>query len=108
MRRTMPRFMPEFWPDNRALVDALVVLAAEGGMTAAQLSLAWVLSRGDHVHVIPGTRSLQHLEDNFATSKMAIDPALIARADDLINEDTIHGHRYGDAMRRLVYTEEYA
>lgn len=108
MRRNMPRFMPEHWPANRLLVDELVALAAEGGMTAAQLALAWVLSRGDHVHVIPGTRSLQHLEDNFAVSKMTVDPVLIARADALINEDTITGHRYGDAMRRLVFTEEYA
>jgi len=108
MRRTMPRFMPENWPANRALIDALVALAAEAGMTAAQLALAWALSRGGHVHVIPGTRSLRHLEDNFAAGKIAVEQALLDRADALINEDTIAGHRYGDAMRQLVFTEEYA
>lgn len=108
MRRTMPRFMPENWPANRVLVDRFVALAEEAGMTAAQLALAWVLSRGDHVHVIPGTRSLRHLEDNFAAGKIPVDQALLDRADALINEETIIGHRYGNAMRQLVFTEEYA
>jgi aryl-alcohol dehydrogenase-like predicted oxidoreductase len=48
IRRAMPRFSTENWHRNLALVDAFNVLAAEAGVTPAQLSLGWVLSRGAH------------------------------------------------------------
>ena len=107
-RRTMPRFMAGNWPANRALVDKLVALAAEAGITAAQLSLAWALSRAEHVHVIPGTTNLGHLEDNYRSADIQVGQDLLERAGALINEETVSGHRYPEAMRVLAYTEEYA
>src|SRR5690606_15230582 len=61
LRAKMPRFNPENWPHNLALIERFVALADETGVTPAQLALHWVLSRGEHVHVIPGTTSAQHL-----------------------------------------------
>jgi len=107
LRTKMPRFNPENWPQNRELIDGLVALATEAGVTAAQLALAWVLSRGDHLHVIPGTTSLQHLADNHLTPALPIRPDVLEAAGALINEDTVAGHRYHDAIRPTIDTEEF-
>jgi aryl-alcohol dehydrogenase-like predicted oxidoreductase len=108
IRRAMPRFSPENWPTNRALVDGFEVLAAEQGVTPAQLALGWVLSRGPHVHVIPGTASLAHLAQNAATGDWRPTPATIAAIDALINQRTVAGPRYDAATQRAIDTEEFA
>ena len=57
LRRSMPRFQDENLQHNLALYERFGALAEEVACTPAQLSLAWVLSRGDHVIPIPGTTS---------------------------------------------------
>jgi aryl-alcohol dehydrogenase-like predicted oxidoreductase len=89
------------------LIERLGALAAEAGITAAQLALAWVLSRGDHVHVIPGTTRLQHLEENFVARRIEVEAEVLEAAGVLINEGTVAGHRYHDAIRPTIDTEEF-
>lgn len=108
IRRPMPRFSADNWPQNLALVDTFNAIAAEQGVTPAQLSLGWVLSRGDHIHAIPGTTSLDHLAENVARADWRPDAAVIARLDALINQSTVAGHRYATAMQRTIDTEEFA
>jgi aryl-alcohol dehydrogenase-like predicted oxidoreductase len=107
LRTKMPRFNAENWPHNLALIDRLGALASEAGVTAAQLALAWVLSRGEHVHVIPGTTNLQHLADNHAAGGLQVTQDLLDAAGALINEGTVAGHRYHDAIRPTIDTEEF-
>jgi len=107
LRTKMPRFNADNWPHNRALIESLAALALEAGVTAAQLALAWVLSRGDHVHVIPGTTSLPHMADNQAAWGLPIPPDVLEAAGALLNEDTVAGHRYHDAIRSTIDTEEF-
>ena len=107
LRTKMPRFNAENWPRNRALIDRLVTLAEDAGVTAAQLALAWVLSRGDFVHVIPGTTSIPHLEDNHRAWPLDIPADVLDAADTLINENTVAGHRYHEAIRPTIDTEEF-
>jgi aryl-alcohol dehydrogenase-like predicted oxidoreductase len=107
LRTKMPRFNAENWPHNLALIDKLCALAAGAGVTAAQLALAWVLSRGEHVHVIPGTTSLQHLADNHAAWGLPVQQDTLDAAGALINEGTVAGHRYHDAIRPTIDTEEF-
>ena len=107
LRTKMPRFNAENWPRNRALIDRLVTLAEDAGVTAAQLALAWVLSRGDFVHVIPGTTSIPHLEDNHRAWPLDVPADVLDAADRLINEKTVSGHRYHDATRPTIDTEEF-
>jgi aryl-alcohol dehydrogenase-like predicted oxidoreductase len=107
LRTKMPRFQPDNWPHNRALIESLAALAEGAGMTAAQLALAWVLSRGEHLHVIPGTTSLQHLADNHRAWDLPVSPDVFEAAGALINEETVAGHRYHDAIRPTIDTEEF-
>lgn len=107
LRTKMPRFSPENWPHNLALIERFVALAEEAGVTPGQLAQAWVLSRGDHVHVIPGTTNLKHLEDNHRAAALNIGEDVLDAAGALINERTVAGHRYHDAIRPTIDTEEF-
>ena len=108
LRRTMPRFDADNWPTNLALVDAFNAIALAEGVTPAQLSLAWVLSRGDHVVAIPGTANPAHLEENFARSTWQPEQAVVDQIDRLINQGTVAGPRYTAALQRTIDTEEFA
>ncbi|MFK7840868.1 MAG: aldo/keto reductase [Sphingorhabdus sp.] len=108
LRRNMPRFNADNWPKNLKLVDQFNAIAQEEGLTPAQLSLAWVLSRGEHVVAIPGTASIAHLEENLARWDWKISADAEARLDALINQQTVSGPRYGELIQKTIDTEEFA
>ena len=72
-RRANPRFMGENFQKNLDLVEAVTEIAADKGVTAAQLALAWVLAQGDHLVPIPGTRRIRTLEENAAAVDLTAD-----------------------------------
>lgn len=108
LRRSMPRFNAENWPANLALIDLFNGIAAEQGVTPAQLSLAWLLSRAPHIVVIPGTASLAHLEENFARRDWVIPADVAGQIDTLFTPEAIAGSRYTPAAQATVSTEEFA
>ena len=108
IRRTMPRFEPSAYAANLRLLGGYEALAREAGCTMAQLALAWLLARGEHIIPIPGTTRIDHLEDNLSAAAIALDPALIARVDALINQRSVQGARYGAVNQGEVDTEEFA
>ena len=108
LRRLLPRFHAEHWEANRALYAEYGQIAADIGMTAAQLSLAWTNARAEHIVSIPGTASIEHLAENIAKWDVSLDAETMARVDALINERTISGGRYNAALQEGVTTEEFA
>jgi aryl-alcohol dehydrogenase-like predicted oxidoreductase len=108
IRAGMPRFGAHHWPTNHALLARFDALAGGAGIAPAQLALAWLLAQGPHVHVIPGTTSVAHLEENFATLSLDIAPAVIAEAGALINQQSVSGPRYAEAMQASIDTEDFA
>jgi aryl-alcohol dehydrogenase-like predicted oxidoreductase len=108
LRHTMPRFNAENWPKNLTLVDAFNAIAAREGVTPAQLSLAWVHARGDHIVSIPGTASIPHLEENIARWDWDLPASIGAELDALINQRTVSGPRYGAIIQPTIDTEEFA
>ena len=108
LRHTMPRFNADNWPKNLALIDAFNAIAAREGVTPAQLSLAWVHSRGDHVVTIPGTASIPHLEENIARWDWDLPAHVADELDSLINQHTVAGPRYGPVIQQTIDTEEFA
>lgn len=107
LRRKHPRFAAENWSNNIVRIEEFNALSQSAGITPAQLSLGWVLSQGEHVHAIPGTRSVPHLEENFAALDQAISKDVLERAGQIINHNTIAGHRYPEGMRRTIDTEDF-
>ncbi|MBO80387.1 MAG: aldo/keto reductase [Citromicrobium sp.] len=108
LRRNMPRFGAENWPDNLELLNRFDALAKDAGVTPAQLALAWVLSHGEHIHAIPGTTSMDHMQQNFAAPSQDIGADVLRQAGELINQHSISGHRYPEIMRNTIDTEDYA
>lgn len=107
IRRGMPRFQADHWLANAALLPEWRRLAAEAGCSPAQLALAWVLSRGEHVIAIPGTTSIMHLRDNLDAAWIDLDPAILERAGNLINTDTVAGPRYNATSSAEVDAESF-
>lgn len=105
IRRSMPRFTDPLLAHNLAAVNAFDALAVESGCTPAQLSLAWVLARGDHIVPIPGTRSIAHLDENAAAATLALDAATLAKVDAIFTPGAIRGPRYAAAMQAQIDTE---
>src|SRR6185369_8624417 len=76
-RRNHPRFQGENFGRNLELADRIRALAEAKGCTPAQLALAWLLSRGEDVVPIPGTRSAARLEENAAAVELRLEPGEI-------------------------------
>jgi len=81
-RRRVPRFSPENLAHNARLLAELEEIAQAKGITIAQLSLAWILHQGESFVPIPGTRRLEHLEENGR----AVDVVLTGRELALIDK----------------------
>ena len=108
IRRTMPRFQEPHFSANCRLLTAFRAIASDAGCTPAQLALAWVLQRGGHTHVIPGTTSVRHLEEDNGALNVELSPDIVERVETLINKDTVSGARYPATTQAEIDTEEFA
>jgi aryl-alcohol dehydrogenase-like predicted oxidoreductase len=93
-RRSSPRFQGENFARNLAVVEKVGALARERQVTPAQLALAWVLSRGEHIVPIPGTRHRDRLEENVAATRLSLSPADLAALEALAPRGAVAGERY--------------
>ncbi|WP_374599941.1 aldo/keto reductase [Brevundimonas sp.] len=101
-RRTNPRFMGENFQKNLDLVTAVGAIAADKGVTAAQLALAWVLAQGPHLVPIPGTRRISTLEDNAAAAEIVLTAEDLARIEAVFPKNAAAGDRYAPAGRAAL------
>ena len=101
-RRFHPRFQGENFTRNLELVEKVKQLAAEAGVTASQLALAWVLSQGQDIVPIPGTKHRKYLEENAAAVELAQAPELVLDLEAVFPPDAAAGERYAPAMKALI------
>jgi aryl-alcohol dehydrogenase-like predicted oxidoreductase len=102
LRAHLPRFQPANVAANQALLAALRGVAEEAGGQPAQVALAWLMSRGAHVHAIPGSRSSRNLAANAASAQLALSEAQVRRLDQAFQVDAVHGERYPAALLETV------
>ena len=107
IRRGMPRFQEPHFSANREWLPRYRAIADEAGCTPAQLALAWVLQHGDNVHVIPGTTSVDHLEEDWGALEVELTDAIVESIDTLVNERTVSGPRYPAPTQAEIDTEEF-
>lgn len=69
-RSFMPQYQEEGQRHNKAFMDAIEDIAKEKGVTPAQLSLAWMLSKKDYIVPIPGSRTRERLKENADASEI--------------------------------------
>jgi len=82
-RKTNPRFLAENFQKNLAIVDEVRKIGAEIGATPAQTALAWLLSQGNDIAPIPGTRRVSRVEENTAAAEVRLSAGQLARLNAL-------------------------
>ena len=82
-RKTNPRFMGENFERNQRLVAEVEAIAAELGVTPGQVALAWLLTKGDDIAPIPGTKHVSRVEENVGADAIELSPEQIDRLDKL-------------------------
>ena len=93
-----PRFLEPNLSENLAITDGLRALAREMGTSAAALANAWLLTRGDHVIPIPGTRSVAHLKECVAGAELSLSQDDLAKIEAALPVGWAHGDRYSEAQ----------
>jgi len=101
-RRTNPRFGEKALQENVKLAAAVKELAHEKGATPAQLALAWVLSQGEDLIPIPGTKRVRYLEDNMGALRVKLTESDRKKIADRVAQFQIVGERYTPDMMALV------
>ncbi len=101
-RRNSPRYQGANFKRNLELVEKIEELAAEKGCTAPQLALAWVLSRGEDIVPIAGTKRRTYLEENARAVEIRLTPQDLQRIEEVSPRGVASGERYNDeAIRRV-------
>jgi aryl-alcohol dehydrogenase-like predicted oxidoreductase len=93
-RRFHPRFTGENFERNIAMVRELEKLAADKGVSTAQLALAWVLAQGDDIVPIPGTKRRKWLDQNIAATEIRLSGEELQRLDQILPPGAAAGDRY--------------
>ena len=100
-RRGHPRFQGDNFDKNMAMVERVKAVAAQKGCTPAQLALAWLLTRGQEVVPIPGTSSVERLEENAAAVDIQLSDSDLGRIEQAAPRGA-QGERYNEHMIKLI------
>ncbi|HEV2720876.1 MAG TPA: aldo/keto reductase [Thermoanaerobaculia bacterium] len=93
-RRNNPRFQGENFQRNLDLVAKIEEIAREKGVTPAQLAIAWVMTQGQDIVPIPGSKSRKHLEENVAALDIELTKSELRRIDEAAPKGVAVGDRY--------------
>jgi aryl-alcohol dehydrogenase-like predicted oxidoreductase len=101
-RRSNPRFKREVFDQNMELVHVVEEVADEHDAKPSQIAIAWVLSRGDDIVPIPGTKRVNYLEENVAAADIELTDDDLRRLDEAFPVGAAEGERYpAEAMKGL-------
>ena len=93
MRSQLPRYQEESLKKNLKLVDKFAEMARAKGCTTTQLVLAWLVAQGENMFVIPGTKRIEYLEENFGASTVALTKAEEQELRRTVSETEVSGGR---------------
>ncbi len=93
IRSRFPRFTPDALAANQPIVELVREVARDAGATPAQVALAWLLSRGESIVPIPGTRRLDRLQENLAAADLELTAEDLRRLSEATAEFAVHGAR---------------
>jgi aryl-alcohol dehydrogenase-like predicted oxidoreductase len=90
-RKNIQRFDEENLKANRDRFAPVRGIAAELGLSPAQLALAWLLHQDEHVVPIPGSRTPAHIEENLAAARVELPAPVRGRLDGILGKTTVLG-----------------
>ncbi len=100
-RKQNPRFTGENFQKNLAILPVIQKIASAYNATPAQVALAWLLAKGEHIVPIPGTKKMKYLRENAAAVNLQLSPEAMAILNML--DGTFAGTRYSDEMMKLLF-----
>lgn len=102
LRFAMERFSPENRAANAPIVDLIRTFADRKYATPAQIALAWLLAQKPFIVPIPGTRNINHLEENLGAMEVALTPAEIQELEIAFSQIKVHGGRINKMHMQVV------
>jgi aryl-alcohol dehydrogenase-like predicted oxidoreductase len=102
IRAVESRFSPENLPHNLALVDLVKNWAKRKQAAPAQIALAWLMAQKPWIVPIPGTRNMDHLEENLGAVNIQLTPAELREMDAAFSKVTVHGGRMNEMQMEIV------
>ncbi len=105
LRAHLPRFRGDNLQRNRALLAPLQQLAAEKGVTASQLAIAWVLARAPSLVAVIGARRRSQLSESLAATQLVLSGADLQRIGAAVPDSAVAGERYGEEQMRGLDSE---
>jgi aryl-alcohol dehydrogenase-like predicted oxidoreductase len=97
-----PRFAGEAFDKNVILVEKVKVIAERLHVTAGQLTLAWILAKGEDMVPIPGTKRRKYLEENIAAASIKLLPEEVEELEAAVPAEAVVGTRYADANMKTI------
>ncbi|PAD11629.1 aldo/keto reductase [Shouchella clausii] len=94
-RRHFPRFQGENFTKNVEVVSLIESMASQKGCTPAQLSLAWLLARGEQIVPIPGTKRLERVQENFGALQVKLTIDDLVEIERISPKGVAAGSRFG-------------
>jgi aryl-alcohol dehydrogenase-like predicted oxidoreductase len=105
LRAYLPRFTGENRERNQRLIEALQKLAAEKGVSASQLAVAWVLSKSKTIVPLIGARTRAQLAESLGALQVDLLPTDVARMEEMIPASAVAGTRYDEHQMRILDSE---
>jgi aryl-alcohol dehydrogenase-like predicted oxidoreductase len=102
LRSGFPRFSPENIAANMPIVDLIERFAEKKNATPAQISLAWLLARAPFIVPIPGTRNIDHLNENLAAINVDLTPEDLREIDIAVSGIRVRGGRMNEEQMKVV------
>jgi aryl-alcohol dehydrogenase-like predicted oxidoreductase len=97
-----PRFAPGAFDKNLVFVERVKSIAARKGVTPSQLALAWVLSKGEDIAPIPGTKRRKYLDENAAAVEVQLSAGEVAELEAAVPHEEVAGDRYAAQAMRAI------
>ncbi|HDS6853751.1 TPA: aldo/keto reductase [Enterobacter cancerogenus] len=101
-RNVVPRFSEASRQANQKLVEVVKSMAAEQGVTPAQIALAWLLAKAPWIVPIPGTTRLHRLEENLAAVNVTLSQKDLANIHHALADIDVVGERYPAHLQSRV------
>ncbi|HWD86820.1 MAG TPA: aldo/keto reductase [Mucilaginibacter sp.] len=101
-RNIVPRFSEENRKANQGLIDALGRIAAQKGVTNAQVAIAWLLAQKPWIVPIPGTTKISRLEENMAAADVELTKPDLSEIETALGSIEVQGARYPQQMQQMV------
>lgn len=95
-RRRHPRFQGDNFEQNLRLAEKVREIAGQKGVTPAQIVLAWLLAQGDNIVTIPGTRSIERVDENAQAVNVTLSNDELHALDSAFPRGITAGDRYPD------------